>query len=482
MLITPARETAAALPDARDHAAPCTRNQLCEVTAVKRDDEPDDIERYVYDGGGQRCRKIRSAQSRNRTLIDEVRYLPGLEIRSSAEGEILHVITVQAGRNSVRVLHWQTQPPAQITNNQLRYSLTDHLDSSTLELDHQGGLISQESYYPFGGTAWWAAQDATEAKYKTVRYSGKERDATGLYYYGFRYYAPWLQRWINPDPAGHADGLNRYIFVHNRPISLYDDQGAITINFDSAGNKFYQDESLMSRLEAFRHEHAKQLDFIEKNYSHHIWGRNISSERKFRGQEDEFFNEFTPAEWVFNKNYKRITETPDIHADYVAVAQYMQMAKEYKFEGALPSLIIRGTIQNEGVIKVAKGQKIFPKERMEEFFTNTQVGKSTRRFLNTFQLIAIEVQAITSGSTDLDIHIKVQPEALAAADAPTPSDRVPPLEIAGSRFSVTPVSPQQQTSRLRVTPVNPDTSRSRFSVTPALLELKSPPSPRRKND
>ncbi|RMN48970.1 putative insecticidal toxin complex, partial [Pseudomonas syringae pv. apii] len=87
-------------------------------------------------------------------------------------------------------------------NDQVRYSLGDHLGSSTLELDQQGGLISQESYYPFGGTAWWAARSAVEAKYKTVRYSGKERDASGLYYYGFRYYAPWLQRWINPDPAG----------------------------------------------------------------------------------------------------------------------------------------------------------------------------------------------------------------------------------------------------------------------------------------
>ncbi|EGH49324.1 insecticidal toxin protein, partial [Pseudomonas syringae pv. pisi str. 1704B] len=51
-------------------------------------------------------------------------------------------------------------------------------------------------------TAWWAARSAVEAKYKTVRYSGKERDTSGLYYYGLRYYAPWLQRWINPDPAG----------------------------------------------------------------------------------------------------------------------------------------------------------------------------------------------------------------------------------------------------------------------------------------
>ncbi|MBI6815250.1 RHS repeat-associated core domain-containing protein [Pseudomonas syringae] len=201
------------------------RNQLQHITTVQREDEPNDDERYVYDGQGQRCRKISTAQASGRTLTNEVRYLPGLEIRTTADGEILHVVTALAGRNSVRVLHWEAGKPDSIANDQVRYSLGDHLGSSTLELDQQGGLISQESYYPFGGTAWWAARSAVEAKYKTVRYSGKERDASGLYYYGLRYYAPWLQRWINPDPAGDVDGLNLYRMVRNNPLVYVDAKG-----------------------------------------------------------------------------------------------------------------------------------------------------------------------------------------------------------------------------------------------------------------
>ena len=201
------------------------RNQLALVTLLQRKDAASDEERYVYDGQGQRCRKISTAQASGRTLINEVRYLSGLEIRTTADGEILHVITAQAGRNSVRVLHWEAGKPGAVENDQVRYSLGDHLGSSTLELDQQGGLISQESYYPFGGTAWWAARSAVEAKYKTVRYSGKERDASGLYYYGFRYYAPWLQRWINPDPAGAVDGLNFYAMVRNNPAACVDPSG-----------------------------------------------------------------------------------------------------------------------------------------------------------------------------------------------------------------------------------------------------------------
>nr|WP_306805536.1 RHS repeat-associated core domain-containing protein [Pseudomonas syringae] len=213
------------------------RNQLQHITTVQREDGSNDDERYVYDGQGQRCRKISTAQASGRTLTDEVRYLPGLEIRTTADGEILHVVTTQAGRNSVRVLHWEAGKPGSIANDQVRYSLGDHLGSSTLELDQQGGLISQESYYPFGGTAWWAARSAVDAKYKTVRYSGKERDASGLYYYGFRYYAPWLQRWINPDPAGDVDGLNLFCFSRNTPTLLVDRTGFSPFNFNKVLNE-----------------------------------------------------------------------------------------------------------------------------------------------------------------------------------------------------------------------------------------------------
>lgn len=204
------------------------RNQLSRVTMVKRDDGPDDQEHYIYGRPGHRLRKVRLTQTGSRTLRAEVRYLPGLEIhRDAVTGEKRHVISVDAGRNSVRVLHWEKTPPAGLGNDQLRYSLSDHLGSCTLELDKNAGLLSQEGYYPFGGTAWWAASSVTVAGYKTIRYSGKERDATGLYYYGYRYYAPWLQRWVNPDPAGDVDGLGLYQMVGNRPITLRDERGLV---------------------------------------------------------------------------------------------------------------------------------------------------------------------------------------------------------------------------------------------------------------
>lgn len=202
------------------------RNQLAQVTQVARTQAADDLERYVYDGEGTRLRKWRSAAAKTITHTTEVRYLPGIELHTnSATGEQFHVSSVQAGRCSVRLLHWDSPPPDGVENDQLRFCFNDHLGSSAIEVDAQARAISQEVFYPFGGTAWRAGRNEVESRYKTIRYSCKERDATGLYYYGARYYMPWLQRWLNPDPAGDVDGLNFYGFVRNNPSGYVDHCG-----------------------------------------------------------------------------------------------------------------------------------------------------------------------------------------------------------------------------------------------------------------
>jgi insecticidal toxin complex protein TccC len=202
------------------------RNQLREVRPVARDAGPDDVECYVYGADGMRVRKVSLTQTNALTLRAEVRYLPNLELRThSGTGEVLQVISVQAGRSTIRVLHWEQAPSRATVSDQYRYSLNDHLGSCSLELDSAGEVISQEGYHPFGTTAWFADRGEVEVGYKTVRYSGKERDATGLYYYGFRYYVPWLQRWASPDPAGTIDGLNLFRMVRNNPLTLIDSDG-----------------------------------------------------------------------------------------------------------------------------------------------------------------------------------------------------------------------------------------------------------------
>ncbi|AJJ08577.1 RHS repeat domain-containing protein [Yersinia pseudotuberculosis] len=210
-----------------------SRNQLQQVEPVPRNDGISDSENYLYDGSGSRVVKISLHKTHNAIQTRSVIYLAGLELRSQYNGnnltEDFQVMTVgAAGRAQVRVLHWERGQPADIVNDQLRYSFDNHLGSALIELDSDGDIISQEEYYPFGGTAVLASRNTVEAKYKTVRYSGKERDTTGLYYYGYRYYQPWLGRWLSADPAGTIDGLNLYRMVRNNPVGLMDGDGLMT--------------------------------------------------------------------------------------------------------------------------------------------------------------------------------------------------------------------------------------------------------------
>ena len=213
-------------------------NNLQSVTLVRRSSGDHNREVYQYSGSRRVRKQTRILANSDKGLwnVAEVRYLPGLELhrrwQETAESENppseeLHVMTGQAGRANIRVLHWQTGKPDDIDNNQVRWSVGDNIGSLSLELDAEGQLISREEYYPFGGTAVWAARHEIEASYKTVRYSGKERDGTGLYYYGHRYYAPWLCRWVSADPAQEVDGLNLFRMVGNNPITHYDVTGLV---------------------------------------------------------------------------------------------------------------------------------------------------------------------------------------------------------------------------------------------------------------
>ncbi len=55
------------------------------------------------------------------------------------------------------------------------------------------------------------------------RFASKRFDPeSGFVYFGRRYYAPQLGRWITPDPLGFADGPNMYAYVHNSPLTKFD--------------------------------------------------------------------------------------------------------------------------------------------------------------------------------------------------------------------------------------------------------------------
>lgn len=73
------------------------------------------------------------------------------------------------------------------------------------------------------------------------RFSSKRSDKeTNLVYFGRRFYLPEFGRWLTPDPAGFTDGTNLYAFVHNDPLTHFDERGLFTIPL--VGTPFLQEE------------------------------------------------------------------------------------------------------------------------------------------------------------------------------------------------------------------------------------------------
>lgn len=187
---------------------------------------------YRYDSPASRVLKVTN-QAAGRTLRQRrVHYLPELEIRQAcSDGSVTSLLQVATSSlkstAQIQLQRWEVGRPEGVEDCQYRYLYSEITRSVGLELDGQGAVVSQEEYYPFGGTAWAAGRSEVDASSRTLRYSGKERDATGLYYFGYRYYQAALGRWLSADPAGDIDGLNMYAMVRNDPVNLRDAEGLV---------------------------------------------------------------------------------------------------------------------------------------------------------------------------------------------------------------------------------------------------------------
>lgn len=188
---------------------------------------------YVYDANGVRARKVteRQASAGNTpTLLSDRIYLKGFEVYRRYQGDgttidlerqTLHIMD---DRHRVALIETRTQGIDSLPVQLVRYQFNGLLESCFLELDDTGQIVSYEEYYPFGATSYQAVRADIEAK--RYRYSGKEKDSeSSLYYYGARYYAPWLGRWTSCDPGGFVDGPNLYVYVGCNPVSRSDPLG-----------------------------------------------------------------------------------------------------------------------------------------------------------------------------------------------------------------------------------------------------------------
>ncbi len=178
---------------------------------------------YVYDSAGQRVRKVLESQLGVRR--SERLYLGGFEVwrEYQADGvtietarETLHVMDDKQRIALVETLTIDNGSDVATPTSRLRYQLSNHLGSSSVELNEVAAPISYEEYHPYGTTAFQVHNTNAEVSLKRYRYTTKERDdETGLNYHGARYYAPWLARWTSPDPIGVSGGINVFAYAAN---------------------------------------------------------------------------------------------------------------------------------------------------------------------------------------------------------------------------------------------------------------------------
>jgi hypothetical protein len=100
----------------------------------------------------------------------------------------------------------------------------DQVTSTTAVSGHNGGLTQSVKYAAFG-----AVQSSTGSSPNRLKYTGREDDGTGLYYYRARYYDPVIGRFVSEDPLGLAAGINFYAYIANNPVNANDPSGMCPI-------------------------------------------------------------------------------------------------------------------------------------------------------------------------------------------------------------------------------------------------------------
>ncbi len=203
------------------------KDELKEVTLNAGGDKA----YYIYDSSGERVRKV---IEKSGGIIEERLYLGGFEVyRKTVSGTLNYereTLKITEGRNTIAQLETKTVESGNTisspTTNQ-RFQYTNHLGSACLELDSNAAIISYEEYHPFGTTSYRSGSSQTEVSQKRYKYVGKERDEeTGLYYYGARYYAAWIARFVSVDPLQFEyPHYTPYQYAGNKPVTYIDLDG-----------------------------------------------------------------------------------------------------------------------------------------------------------------------------------------------------------------------------------------------------------------
>ena len=169
------------------------RNLLVEI-----EKNQEIIAQYRYDGDGKRIKKTEWIES----LQD---YQTIIFVYSGSQ--VVYEKNVDTDQEAIYI-YGPTGKIMKKVGELKDYYHSDYLGSTRLITDESGQAIKDVQYNPFGIT------NEEEEKYL---FTGKEKDNSGLSYFGARYYDPQIGRFITRDSytgdINIPQSLNRYIYI-----------------------------------------------------------------------------------------------------------------------------------------------------------------------------------------------------------------------------------------------------------------------------
>jgi RHS repeat-associated protein len=172
--------------------------------------------RYVYDG-------MRVIQERTSNGVPTVAYTRGPDLSGTLEGT-----------GGIGGLLARSEWDGSAWSRHAFYHSDGVGNVTALAVPNGSEIVLAGSYRydPFGRLI---GTPSGLAAINTQRFSSKDwHNASGFYSFGYRFYDPDTQRWLNRDPMGERGGINVYGYVYNNPVNLIDPTGEFAILIPAA--------------------------------------------------------------------------------------------------------------------------------------------------------------------------------------------------------------------------------------------------------
>ncbi|MBU3940371.1 MAG: RHS repeat-associated core domain-containing protein [Nanoarchaeota archaeon] len=160
-----------------------------------------------------------------------------------------------------KTYYYGTGLVAKEEDNELSYYHKDNLGSMRVVTNETGSKLEENTFLPYG--------ENLEQSEETFGFTGKERDTSGLTYFGARYYDSSLGVFVTVDPIG--DGINWYQYAASNPINRIDPLGLADeddeAEFESAGADATSTPTVyvMPEVEVTATRYKDYNDFVEQH-------------------------------------------------------------------------------------------------------------------------------------------------------------------------------------------------------------------------